>query len=144
MTTPSVPILAALVLFAGCLDFGVDVRDLPLPGADDDDDDDAADDDSAEPTPPPAVDHPVTLSGLAFDPLVVEIAPGDSVTWFNNDSAFHIITAGTPEEPDAEIFESPAIQFGESWTLTFEEAGEVIYFCSNHSRFMRDAKVIVK
>lgn len=85
----------------------------------------------------------VLMRGLAFDPLVVNIAIGSTVTWVNEDTAFHILMQGEPgaSTPD---WESPAVQVGESWSRTFTEAGDFVYFCDNHERVMRDAFVHVE
>lgn len=56
---------------------------------------------------------------------------GQSVTWLNQDSAFHSVTSGTYDEP-VEDFDSGYMDPYQTFTLTFEKAGVVDYFCTLH------------
>lgn len=98
------------------------------------------------------VEHTVVLQSLAFcDELdcsdVSKIRVGDTITWQNNDTAFHEIAYGNyrqPPELSEELFHSPAIQVGEKWSYTFLEAGEYEYYCTNHKRVMNMATIVVE
>ncbi len=79
----------------------------------------------------------VQIIGNSFYPKVVDIKPGTTVTWVNEDvfsymegefSGIHnaVATSG----PD--IFSSPLLTHGESFSYTFEEMGEYEYICTPH------------
>ena len=76
----------------------------------------------------------VTISGFAFSPASLNINRGDTVTWINQDSAPHDIVGDT--------FLSPTLLKGQSYSLTFNQAGTVQYHCGIHPS-MR-GEVIVK
>jgi plastocyanin len=62
----------------------------------------------------------------SFSPNPVEIKVGETVTWVNEDSARHIVssTDGT--------FDSGMMGKGQSFSYTFDRAGEYQYFCEPH------------
>jgi nitrite reductase (NO-forming) len=66
---------------------------------------------------------------------VLEIPVGTTVTWTNQDSVIHTVTAVD------ESFASGFMREGETWSYTFEEPGEFEYLCTPHP-WMR-ARVIV-
>ncbi len=79
----------------------------------------------------------VQIIGNSFYPKVIDIKPGTKVTWVNEDvfsymegefSGIHnaVATSG----PD--IFASPLLAHGESFSFTFEEIGEYEYICTPH------------
>ena len=70
-------------------------------------------------------------SNLCYIPSLVEINAGESVTWQNQDVAFHSVTSGTYENPDG-LFDSGHLDPYQSFTLTFDNAGEYDYFCTLH------------
>lgn len=70
----------------------------------------------------------VDIVGFAFDPVVLEVSVGDTVTWTNNDGVAHTAT----QDPSGSGFQSGAIQGGETFSFTFEEPGEFAYFCEFH------------
>ena len=70
-------------------------------------------------------------SNLCYIPSLVEINAGDSVTWQNQDVAFHSVTSGTYENPDG-LFDSGHLDPYQSFTLTFDNTGEYDYFCTLH------------
>jgi plastocyanin len=128
-------ILAGLLLQACVIEQGLPAKDVPYDPAD------YADTDIDTANGGEAV---VVMQGIAFDKQTVTVTPGSTVTWINQDTAFHIIAAGTPDDSDPPAWVSPAIQFGESWSRTFTEPGEHVYYCDNHERVMRDAFVVVQ
>jgi nitrite reductase (NO-forming) len=67
---------------------------------------------------------------------VLEVPVGTTVTWTNDDSVIHTVTAVD------ESFDSGFMREGDTWSYTFEEAGEFEYLCTPHP-WMR-AKVIVQ
>lgn len=88
----------------------------------------------------------VFMRGIAFDPPEITIAVGESVTWTNMDFIIpHTATSGNPGDADlGSVFRSVLLSQGQTFTHTFDEAGEFIYFCEVHPVMMRDAKVIVQ
>ncbi len=79
----------------------------------------------------------VQIIGNSFYPKVIDIKPGTTVTWVNEDvfsymegefSGIHnaVATSG----PD--IFASPLLTHGETFSYTFEEVGEYDYICTPH------------
>lgn len=75
-----------------------------------------------------AADQTVTTKGMAFEPLVVKIEPGDTVSWDN------MMTHNVEMMPDlipegAEAFTSP---LGKNVSHTFEKEGIYVYQCTPH------------
>lgn len=95
----------------------------------------------------------VSLSGIAFEPEVIEIDAGTSVSWINEDDILHTVTSGAgkkqgvpgvsedvPGRHDG-MFEQEMDGAGTTFTFTFEEAGTFPYFCAIHAGMT--GKVIV-
>ena len=76
-----------------------------------------------------------------YIPSVVTISAGESVTWVNEDSAFHSVTSGFYDAP-IDLFDSGHMDPFDSYTLTFDEAGTYDYFCTLHP--WMEGKVIVE
>jgi len=89
----------------------------------------------------------VSISGLAFEPRSVTIRAGESVRWTNLESVpiSHSSTSGEPGDPDG-VWDSGTLSPGESFSETFDEPGEFIYYCRFHPNVpaMVGAKVIVE
>jgi len=78
-----------------------------------------------------------------YEPPVISIQKGDSVSWINDDQEGHTVTSGEGPgrfgwmgndkfgEPDG-FFDSGRFMKGESWSFTFNEAGLFRYFCTIH------------
>ena len=66
-----------------------------------------------------------------YIPSEVSIKTGDSVTWQNQDVAFHSVTSGSYDEP-SDLFDSGHMDPDEPFTLTFDENGVYDYFCTLH------------
>lgn len=130
-------LLACALAAAGCPDLGT-ARQAG----------DATFADAAVPRDGGAVEHFVFMQSLAFcDEVdcgdVSRINVGDTVTWANNDTAFHEIVYGDPDIPGSEVFHSPPIQVGQSWSYTFDTPGDFEYYCANHRRIMAMAHILV-
>ena len=76
-----------------------------------------------------------------YIPSVVSISAGESVTWVNEDSAFHSVTSGFYDAP-VDLFDSGHMDPFDSYTLTFDESGNYDYFCTLHP--WMQGKVIVE
>lgn len=66
-----------------------------------------------------------------YIPSAAEVAAGGSVTWRNDDVAFHTVTSGEYGSPDG-AFDSGHMDPGEEFTVAFGEAGKVVYHCTLH------------
>jgi plastocyanin len=71
-----------------------------------------------------------------FNPVTVTINAGGSVTWTNNDTSDHDVTAADGS------FHSGNLKAGQSYSHTFTAAGKFPYGCSLHPR--EQGLVIVK
>jgi parallel beta-helix repeat protein len=69
----------------------------------------------------------VTMQFNAFSPQKVHIAPGDSVTWVDEDSrVVHNVKS------DTNLFQSGDMQSGSTYTFKFTKAGYYYYHCIYH------------
>ncbi len=66
-----------------------------------------------------------------YIPSKIVIKQGNSVTWVNEDVAFHSVTSGYYDEP-SKIFDSGYLDPEESFTFVFENIGIYDYFCTLH------------
>ena len=80
-------------------------------------------------------------TNTCYIPSKISIIQGESVTWLNEDAAFHTVTSGTYENPNG-MFDSGHLDPNESFTVKFEESGTFDYFCTLHP-WMK-GKVIVE
>jgi len=62
----------------------------------------------------------------SFSPNPVEVKVGKTVTWINDDSGRHTVTSKDG------VFDSGMMGKGQSFSFTFDKAGEYPYFCSPH------------
>ncbi|WP_417549277.1 plastocyanin/azurin family copper-binding protein [Methylophaga sp.] len=82
----------------------------------------------ADPATVESKNHTVSAQGLIYDPLVVTIAPGDSVSWtnmstHNTESIEGLIPEG------AEMWTS---KMSENYSRTFTQEGIYVYKCTPH------------
>jgi predicted lipoprotein with Yx(FWY)xxD motif/plastocyanin len=75
---------------------------------------------------PAAAATAVTIANFAFDAPSITIAVGASVTWTNNDSVAHTVTA------DDGSFDSGNLDSGKTFSFTFTKAGTYTYHCAIH------------
>lgn len=69
----------------------------------------------------------VSEEGIAFNPGEVTVAVGDTVTWTNNDSVGHDVTADSFSSGDP-----GGMAPGATFEQTFDEAGTFDYVCTVH------------
>ena len=69
----------------------------------------------------------VSEEGIAFNPAEVTVSVGDTVTWTNNDSVGHDVTADSFSSGDA-----GGMSPGDNFEHTFDEAGSFDYVCTVH------------
>ena len=72
----------------------------------------------------------VTMPGKAYDPSHLDVLVGTTVTWKNEDSINHTVTA------DGDAFASGYVPPGGSFTFTFAQQGRYAFHCTIH-KFMR-------
>ena len=75
-----------------------------------------------------------------YIPSIITIQKGESVTWLNEDSAFHSITSGFYDVPDG-LFDSGHLDPYQLFSFTFDETGIYDYYCTLHP--WMDGQVIV-
>ncbi len=63
---------------------------------------------------------------------IVEILPGDTITWKNVDSAVHTVTSGTDSDGYDGMFDSGLFGPGKSFSHIFEQPGVYPYYCLPH------------
>lgn len=68
-----------------------------------------------------------------FDPLILNVPVGATVTWKNLDSTLHTVTSGSAESgKSGTIFDSSYLTGGKTFQHTFSSAGTFDYFCTLH------------
>jgi plastocyanin len=83
----------------------------------------------AAPAPSPTTNQAagaVTIQNFAFSPASLIVKKGESVTWTNDDSASHTIVS------DSNVFQSGSLEKGQTFSFTFNTAGQFPYHCSIH------------
>ncbi len=86
------------------------------------------------PTPPPAPLPPpsastvnVSITNFAYSPAELRITQGTTVVWTNDDSVGHTVTSESGTELDSVLFSK-----GQTFSHTFNTAGEFNYLCTPH------------
>ncbi len=82
----------------------------------------------------------VNMVNTSFQPQQIEVVVGTTVTWTNQDSVAHTVTAGPRDNPSG-LFDSGNVEAGGTFSFTFTEPGTYQYFCSPHPGM--DGTVIV-
>lgn len=77
----------------------------------------------------------IRMSGLAYDSDRIEVRPGGTVVWVNDDPVAHTATA------DDGTWDSDLIDPGARWVRTFSDVGEHAYHCTPHP-FMKAVIVV--
>ena len=78
----------------------------------------------------------VRIKDYIYDARELTINKGTSVTWTNDDSAAHTVTARD------KAFDSGNMDGGQGFTFTFETAGTYDYYCRIHSQM--SGRIVVK
>ena len=71
-------------------------------------------------------------SNSCYTPYQLEVDVGDTVTWYNADTAAHTVTSGSPSGGPDGVFDSSLFMSGNSFSHTFNNAGTFDYFCVVH------------
>jgi plastocyanin len=80
----------------------------------------------AENTEPKQNAWSVSIGDAAFDPPDAAVDVGSTITWINNGSEQHLVSA------DDGQFNSGVLNPGESFTVAFDRPGRVTYHCMVH------------
>ncbi|MDX6640213.1 MAG: hypothetical protein QOF12_1224 [Solirubrobacteraceae bacterium] len=78
----------------------------------------------------------VTIKGFAFTPATVHVTAGTKITFVNEDSVDHDVTAKSGAS-----FKSPLFGKGGHYVVTADKAGTIDYVCTVHP-FMK-AQIVV-
>lgn len=71
-------------------------------------------------------------TSTCFSPSIVNIAPGDTVTWRNSDNVAHSLTDGLPYASQTGVlFSSGPIAPATSYSFTFQNTGTFRYFATD-------------
>ena len=66
-----------------------------------------------------------------YIPSISTVKQGQTVTWKNEDVAFHSVTSGFYGDPTT-LFDSGHLDPEEKFSVTFDEKGSFDYFCTLH------------
>ena len=88
----------------------------------------------------------VAIVGRSFEPATITVSVGDTVTWTVEESVGepHSVTSGTVDDAGI-LFDSGSSglrDVGQTYQHTFNEPGEITYFCIVHPAVMT-GKVVV-
>ena len=72
----------------------------------------------------------IIIEEFAFSPEELTVPVGTTVTWTNEGAVAHTATAGTPDAPNAGLFDSGDLSTGDTFSHTFEEPRSFAYFCT--------------
>jgi plastocyanin len=94
--------------------------------ADDSAGEDASEDEEADDSASAEGGAMVGIKNFRYNPEMVEITAGSTVTWTNQEVVVHTVTA------DEGAFDSGDLSKDDSFSFTFDEPGEYTYFCQYH------------
>jgi plastocyanin len=89
----------------------------------------------SESSEPVATTDVSMAKSYVFEPKVIEVEPGQTVTWTNDDNFTHTVQVDGQEDHKVEQ--------GETVSITFDEPGTYHYVCTLHENDM-DGEVIVQ
>jgi len=75
-----------------------------------------------------ALENQVNINHFVFEPNVLTIKTGQTVTWVHDDNVSHTIVSGV----SGSLFESPVLKRGDTYDFTFNTPGQFTYYCSIH------------
>jgi plastocyanin len=83
------------------------------------------------PAAPPGV--AVVIQNFGFNPQVIAVPVGTTVTWTNLDSVQHqVANSATGMSGPGQIFQSKILGKGDTYSYTFNTAGSYRYYCVIH------------
>ena len=87
--------------------------------------------------PPPQPGNAITITNFKFNPTILTVPAGTTVTWTNQDEEPHTIAAKDGS------FRSPGLDTKGTYSFTFAKAGSYDYLCSIHP-FMTGTVVVTQ
>ena len=75
----------------------------------------------------------VGMANIQFEPDEITVAPGDTVTWTNNEAVPHDVQKDSGPGPDFNSGPEGGMGDGDTFKHTFEEAGTYNYVCRVHA-----------
>jgi plastocyanin len=69
--------------------------------------------------------YKVEIKGMKFQPAVLNVQKGDTITWVNNDFVDHDVTEERSKE-----WSSSLLSPGKSWSMVADKSAD--YYCSIH------------
>jgi plastocyanin len=84
---------------------------------------------TANPSAQSSTSNTVSIANMSFSPASITVTKGTTVTWTNNDSVAHTVTATTDKEHGPN---SDNIAPGKTYSFTFKDSGTFNYFCKIH------------
>ncbi len=97
---------------------------------------------TAVPVPVAGKQVTINISLFQFQPNVVEVPVGTTVTWINGDLIEHSVTQGnTPGTPGG-VWDSGFFTKGKSFSYKFDKPGEFKYFCARHNSMTGIVRVV--
>lgn len=85
-------------------------------------------------SPPVATTSVEMAKSYRFDPKTIEVKPGASVIWTNDDNFTHTVKVG--DGPDHKVGR------GDSVSIAFDKPGTYTYVCTLHSRDMHGTVIV--
>jgi len=82
---------------------------------------------SATPAKPSSGGAEARIAGFAFAPKQLKVKVGETITWTNQDSAAHTVTAKSGAS-----FDSGSLAQGADFTFKATKPGTIEYFCAIH------------
>jgi predicted secreted protein with PEFG-CTERM motif len=80
-----------------------------------------------------SADQSCVTAKNCYNPDVVTVAPGTTVTWTNADSVSHTVTSGNPSDNQTgTVFDSSLVRPSATYSFTFKDPGMYNYFCQVH------------
>jgi plastocyanin len=77
-------------------------------------------------TAAPAAQASVAIANFTFDPPVLTVSTGTTITWTNRDDIPHTVTAAD------NAFQSAPLDTDDTYARRFDQPGTFVYFCSIH------------
>lgn len=71
------------------------------------------------------------IKDSCYIPSVLTIRVGESVSWQNQDVAYHTVTSGLYDNPDG-LFNSGHLDPNQSFSVSFDKKGTFNYYCALH------------
>lgn len=80
-----------------------------------------------------SADQSCVTAKNCYNPDVVTVTPGTTVTWTNADSVSHTVTSGNPSDNQTgTVFDSSLVKPSATYSFAFKDPGTYNYFCQVH------------